>query len=88
MIRLIVGATFIYVSVMVCMMILEESLIFFPSRYPEGNWHPLGLSFEDAWFQAADGTKLHGWYVSHESSQAAIVFCHGNAGNIDRKSVV
>ncbi|HEV3299203.1 MAG TPA: hypothetical protein VG055_06170 [Planctomycetaceae bacterium] len=39
---------------------LEESVVFHPSRYPEGNWRPDGLEFEDAWFQSEDGTKLHG----------------------------
>ena len=39
-------------------MFLEDSLIYFPSRYPEGDWHPAGLNFEDAWFQSADGTPL------------------------------
>jgi fermentation-respiration switch protein FrsA (DUF1100 family) len=71
---------------MVCMMFLEESLIFFPSRYPDGDWKPWGLSFEDAWFQAADGTKLHGWCVPHEKPLAAILFCHGNAGNITNRA--
>ena len=62
--RLIRSAAIVYLLVVVCMMFLEESLIFFPSKYPEGDWRPWGLSFEDAWFQAADGTKLHGWYVA------------------------
>jgi fermentation-respiration switch protein FrsA (DUF1100 family) len=61
---------------------LERSLIFIPSRYPQGNWQPPGLKFEDAWFTAADGTKLHGWYVPHEEPRAVILFCHGNAGNV------
>ncbi|HEY4759383.1 MAG TPA: alpha/beta hydrolase [Thermoguttaceae bacterium] len=67
-------------------MFLEESFIFFPSRYPEGDWRPQGLSFEDAYFQAADGTKLHGWYVPHDSPKAVILFCHGNAGNITHRA--
>jgi fermentation-respiration switch protein FrsA (DUF1100 family) len=86
MIRLIISAMFVYLAVMVSMMFLEESLIFFPSRYPEGNWHPIGLSFEDANFQAADGTKLHGWYVPREKPKATILFCHGNAGNITHRA--
>src|SRR5438105_2505166 len=28
---------------------LDEMLLFFPSKYPDGNWKPEGLSFEDAW---------------------------------------
>ena len=28
-------------------MVFEERLIFVPSRYPNGNWHPPGLQCED-----------------------------------------
>ena len=38
--------------------------------------------FEDAWFQAADGTKLHGWFLPHEKPRAVVLFCHGNEGNV------
>jgi fermentation-respiration switch protein FrsA (DUF1100 family) len=61
---------------------VESSAIFQPSRYPEGNWQPAGLKFEDAWFASADGTRLHGWYVPHEQARATVLYCHGNGGNV------
>jgi fermentation-respiration switch protein FrsA (DUF1100 family) len=61
---------------------LEESVVFHPSRYPEGNWQPEGLVFEDAWFRSEDGTKLHAWFVPHEKPRAVILFCHGNGGSL------
>jgi len=64
----------------------EDSLIFLPVRYPQGNWHPSGLEFEDAWFTAADGTRLHGWYCPHESPRAVLLFAHGNAGNLSHRA--
>ncbi len=75
-----------YLLIVVIMMFLEETLIFFPSRYPAGDWHPPGLTFEDVWFEAADGTRLHGWYVPHDSPRAAVLFCHGNAGNLAHRA--
>jgi uncharacterized protein len=67
----------------------EDSLIFHPTRFPDGDWNPRGsnwergrLAVEDAWFQSADGTKLHGWYYPHENPRAVVLFCHGNAGNL------
>jgi fermentation-respiration switch protein FrsA (DUF1100 family) len=67
------------------MMSVENSLIFFPSVYPDGYWNPPGLKFEDAWFQASDGTKLHGWYVPHDRPRAVVLFAHGNAGNLSHR---
>ena len=57
-------------------------MVFAPSRYPTGDWQPVGLAFEDAWFTAKDGTRLHGWYVPHPQSRAVVLFCHGNGGNV------
>ncbi|NUQ66420.1 MAG: alpha/beta hydrolase [Pirellulales bacterium] len=72
-----------YLAIMGIMMLLEESLLFYPVPYPEGeSWEPRGLTFEDAWFSAADGVRLHGWFVPHEQARAVVLFCHGNAGNV------
>jgi fermentation-respiration switch protein FrsA (DUF1100 family) len=64
------------------MLLLENSLTYFPAKYPAGDWEPAGLKFEDAWFTAADGTKLHGWYVPVDEPNEVVLFCHGNAGNL------
>lgn len=54
--------------------------------WSEQDWaRASGLPLEDVWFQAADGTRLFGWYV-HASTQAPVVlWCHGNAGNITHR---
>jgi fermentation-respiration switch protein FrsA (DUF1100 family) len=58
----------------------ERSLIFAPTRHPVGNWQPAGLTFEDAWFASADGTRLHGWYVPHE--HGPLLQSHGDADRL------
>jgi len=75
-----------YLLVVLVAMFLEDSLVFYPVRYPEGDWQPPGLDFTDAWFASADGTQLHGWYVPREKPCAVILFCHGNAGNISHRA--
>ncbi|MFN0199040.1 MAG: alpha/beta hydrolase [Planctomycetaceae bacterium] len=65
---------------------LDEMLLFFPSKYPEGNWEPKKLNFEDAWFDADDGTRIHGWYCPCENPRATILIAHGNAGNISSRA--
>lgn len=61
---------------------LERSLVFAPSRFPQGDWHPTGFQFEDAWFEAADGTRLHGWFLAEDKPRAVLLYCHGNGGNV------
>ena len=74
-----------YVIAMVILMLLENKLIFFPSRFPDGVWTGAGLKFEDAWITTADGVKIHGWYLPNENPRAYILFAHGNAGNITHR---
>jgi len=61
---------------------IDELLLFFPTKYPEGNWAPDNLQFQDEWFKAADETRLHGWYCRRKNPRATILIFHGNAGNI------
>lgn len=61
---------------------IDELLLFFPSKYPAGNWNPVDLRFEDVWFAAEDQTRLHGWYCPCANPRATILIAHGNAGNI------
>lgn len=77
-----------YLLVLLTMLFLENALIFFPSRYPDGNWKPAALKPEDAWFQAADGTKLHGWYLPCDDPRAVVLFAHGNGGNLTHRDEV
>jgi len=61
---------------------IDEVLLFFPAKFPDGQWAPKGLTFEDVWFNAADGTRLHGWYCPCDDARAAVLYCHGNGGNV------
>jgi hypothetical protein len=65
---------------------IDELLLFFPIKFPNGDWEPDGLNYEDVWFQAQDGTKLHGWYCPVEEARAVVLFAHGNAGNLSHRS--
>jgi fermentation-respiration switch protein FrsA (DUF1100 family) len=61
---------------------VEQAFVFQPTRYPQGEWSPSEIEIEDAWFQSADGTKLHGWFVAHPRPRGVALVCHGNAGNV------
>ncbi len=61
---------------------LERSLVFHPAPYPQGDWEAADLVHEDAWFQAEDGTRLHGWYCPADNPRAIMLYLHGNAGNV------
>jgi len=72
----------IYLTVLLVLMLLENKMIYFPAKYPIGNWEPVDLPVEDAHFTATDGTQLHGWFHEHPHPRGYALFAHGNAGNI------
>lgn len=61
---------------------LDERLLFFPSKYPTGNWKPKDLQFDDVVFESQDKTRLHGWYCPCENPRAVVLMTHGNAGHV------
>ncbi len=61
---------------------IDELLLFFPSKYPTGNWQPTDLKFQDVKLAAEDGTKLHGWYCPSDKPRAVVLIAHGNAGHV------
>jgi alpha-beta hydrolase superfamily lysophospholipase len=65
---------------------LRRTSMFFPSKFPEGNW---GTTAADVHFASKDGTKLHGWLFRAQKPDAPLlIFFHGNTGNItDRASI-
>ncbi len=61
-----------------------QRLFFLPSE--DHYWDPAdaGLIYEDVHFEAADGTRLHGWFLPARTEEAhgSVIFLHGNAQNI------
>jgi len=88
-----------YVGLVGCAMIFEDRFIYFPSPYPEGDYHlaearsPHLPRIEDVWLTTTDNTRIHGWYCQppegHRSensdAQAVVLFFHGNAGNLSHR---
>jgi pimeloyl-ACP methyl ester carboxylesterase len=73
--------------------LMENSLIYFPSKHPSGRWNAgdYGLAVEDVWLTAEDGVRLHGWYAAAETAPGSaenggavpvILLFHGNGGNL------
>jgi fermentation-respiration switch protein FrsA (DUF1100 family) len=65
----------------------EDKIIYHPYKYPDGIWNPSSFNVivEDVFFQAEDGTKLHGWYIPSANAKATLLWFHGNAGNLTHR---
>lgn len=64
---------------------LQPGMIFLPDRQLVATPDSWGLDYESVAFAAADGTRLHGWYLPHPDSARVLLFFHGNAGNLSHR---
>lgn len=60
----------------------QESLIFFPDRHVRFTPADLGMAFEDVRLETSDGVTLAAWWVPAPHGRGALIFSHGNAGNM------
>ncbi len=78
---------FLYGGLVLWLYFFQSRLIYFPESGREIAATPVqaGLSYEDVQLVTADGVKLHGWYVPAPESRGAVLFFHGNAGNVSHR---
>lgn len=65
---------------------VDELLALFPSRFPAGDYRPAESVFEDCWFAASDGIRLHAWHLPRRDPTAFVLHIHGNAGNLSHRA--
>ena len=67
----------------------EHKNVYHPTRSFDARAEELRRPFEEVEFKTADGLTLHGWFfpsaVSSNGTGAAILYCHGNGGNISHR---
>lgn len=63
---------------------IENRLIFFPPKYPQGFADPAvyGLNAEEVWIEASDGVRLNAFFIAEPDSRRVMLLLHGNAENI------
>jgi fermentation-respiration switch protein FrsA (DUF1100 family) len=65
--------------------LMQGRMIFYPVRKLTATPTDIGLHYESVSLTASDGVKLHGWFVSAGDEKGALLFFHGNAGNISHR---
>jgi hypothetical protein len=71
------------VALVIYVKAFEHRLIFFPDSEMAGT--PAG-PFEDVFFEAVDGTRLHAWWLPAPNASRVVILSHGNAGNISHRA--
>lgn len=85
--RLLIIAMGLYAILVVLAMFFEEKFIFFPDKYPAGNW-ALPSGAEDVYITTSDKLELHAWWIPNEKATHTFLWLHGNAGNITHRKYI
>jgi hypothetical protein len=67
------------------MYLQQPAKTFLPERELSATPADWGLEYEEVWCGTLDGIQLHGWYIPSQGSSRALLFFHGNGGNISHR---
>jgi fermentation-respiration switch protein FrsA (DUF1100 family) len=83
--RLLQPVAVCYLGVVILLLALENALLYHPVRADEEWLAPPGPGVQDVEFATADGTRIHGWWWPRPDADGALLYCHGNAGNLSHR---
>src|SRR5437899_3047011 len=86
LLRFVVMGAVVYLGTIIVLLFLENRLIFRPTP-ASVDWMPKpNTTVEDVEFHTADGVLIHAWWCPVENAEGALLYCHGNAGNLSHRS--
>ena len=85
--ELLIPLAIAYGAVLVLVYLFQSHLVYFPGTGREAVVTPqsYGLRYESVPIRTADGETLDAWWVPAENARGAVLFFHGNAGNISHR---
>jgi fermentation-respiration switch protein FrsA (DUF1100 family) len=75
-----------YIVIAVSAMLFENYLVYMPTKASSYWDEAPGLPKRDLRLITADGTKIHAWWCPQEGAQGALLYCHGNGGNLSMRA--
>jgi fermentation-respiration switch protein FrsA (DUF1100 family) len=75
----------VYLGVLLVLMLFENSQVYHPVRALQDWQTPPVADIQDVSLLSADGTRLHAWWLPCPGSKSALLYLHGNAGNLSHR---
>jgi uncharacterized protein len=85
LVRLGALAACTYLGVLLVLLFLENTLVFHPYTAEQSWSAPPGPEVQDVWLTTSDGTPIHAWWWPRSGAQGAVLYSHGNAGNLSSR---
>ena len=79
-------ASYIALAPAVATSMYYRLFLFFPARYPLGNYDTIkaiaAVPVRDVYFKSKNGSLLHGWYFQKPGAKYTTLYHHGNGSNL------
>src|SRR5262249_10054409 len=86
LLRLLIIAAIGYLGVIIVLAALENFFLYDPVRAGEEWRSPPNSQVQDVELRTADGTLIHAWWCPQPGATGALLYCHGNAGNLSHRN--
>ncbi len=63
----------------------QDRLVYHPDKVLVSTPAAIGLEYQDVTVRTADGVLVNAWWIPSAGQRYAVLFCHGNAGNISHR---
>ncbi|MEM1323122.1 MAG: alpha/beta fold hydrolase [Bacteroidota bacterium] len=74
---------FTYVLICLLLYLIQERFIFYPTQIPEDYPFNQFDNFEEKWFTAEDGARIHALHFLCPEPRGIILYLHGNSRGLD-----
>jgi fermentation-respiration switch protein FrsA (DUF1100 family) len=75
----------VYCGAILVLPALENALIFRPVRAEE-DWGAAPAGAQDVFLPTAGHGRIHAWWCPRQRTRQAVLYCHGNAGNLSHRA--
>lgn len=84
-ISIFIGLILAYIIILFFAFLLQSKMVYVPTRELYRTPKNIDLDYDEIRLITADGVNLSAWYIPASNSRGAVLFCHGNAGNISHR---
>lgn len=82
---LLIGFLSAYLFILAVVYVRQGKMLYYPLKEIGQTPQDIGLDYQDLQLMTKDGILISAWYVPARDRKGALLFCHGNAGNISHR---
>jgi uncharacterized protein len=84
--RWLVASALGYLGILVVLLALENRFVYHPLPADRAWVEPPDPAIQDVYFDLPTAERIHAWWWPRPGATGAVLYCHGNAGNLSHRA--